>query len=146
MLIYYALANFWALFFSFFILRYYCLSLIYFNYWSSSWDLSSSACLLAEILLNKHCPTRIKHNPGTTNTYPTIVKFPGNFWTPEKSKIKVAMNGYKVIAKAGIIGSGNILVIKTKDTICPRESIIAIYIKPVKCKFEKRLHIPQKGS
>jgi hypothetical protein len=45
-----------------------------------------------------------------------------------------------------MIGSGNILVIRTKDIICPSESTIAINIKPAKCKFEKRLHIPQKES
>lgn len=65
---------------------------------------------------------------------------------PATSRIKVAIKGYRVIATAGIIGSGNIRLIITKETICPRDNIIAMYIKPAKCKLEKRLQMPQNES
>lgn len=65
---------------------------------------------------------------------------------PATSRIKVAMKGYRVIATAGMIGSGNIRLIMTKETICPKDSIIAMYIKPAKCRLENRLQIPQNES
>jgi hypothetical protein len=42
------------------------------------------------------------------------------------------MKGSNVIAKAGMIGSGNILVIKKMEMSCPRDRMMAINMKPEK--------------
>jgi hypothetical protein len=60
--------------------------------------------------------------------------------------MKDAMKGSSVIASAGIIGSGNILVIITSEIIWPKANIIAIYIKAEKCKLENKLQIPKNES
>lgn len=65
---------------------------------------------------------------------------------PPKSTIKEAKNGYRVIAIAGIIGSGNILVTKSTEMSWPKSSTIAIYMKEVKCESLMILKMPQNES
>jgi len=61
-------------------------------------------------------------------------------------KIYDAMNGSRVVARAGMMGSGNIRVTITSETICPSDSNIPMKRKPVKCLLEKILKKPQKES
>ena len=93
-----------------------------------------------------HWPTRIRQSPGTIIINPNMVKLPGSFWTPERSIRRVAMKGYRVMARAGMIGSGNMRLMATIEMICPKDKMIAIYMKPAKCLLEKMLQIPQKES
>ena len=58
--------------------------------------------------------------------------------------MKLAIKGSRVSARAGIIGSGNILVTKTTETICPKANTIAMYMKETKCSSLIKLKIPQK--
>lgn len=46
--------------------------------------------------------------------------------------MKLENTGSRVIASAGIIGSGNIREIMTIEIICPKDSRMAMYIKPAK--------------
>ena len=65
---------------------------------------------------------------------------------PVRSRNSVAMNGSSVMASAGTMGSGNMLVIMTIDIICPIKRIIAMYMNPAKCWSVKMLQMPQKES
>ena len=76
--------------------------------------------------------------------YPNIEKLPGRVWMFPSCTMKLAIKGSRVSAKAGIIGSGNILVTKTTDTICPKANTIAIYMNETKCSSLIKLKIPQK--
>ena len=58
--------------------------------------------------------------------YPYIEKYIGIVWTETRFKKNVAKKGYRVIAKAGIIGSENIFAINVKLRYVPKLKIIAI--------------------
>ena len=58
--------------------------------------------------------------------YPKIEKDPGILWTETKFKKKVAINGSRVIAKAGIIGSVNSFEIIVKLISIPTVRMTAI--------------------
>lgn len=102
----------------------------------------SSSCLDL-ILWNKHCPVKIKIIPGTTSKYPINENDPGRHCTPARSTMKLENIGSRVKAKAGMMGSGNILDIMTMDIICPRERMIAMYMNPEKWAYENKLNNPQ---
>jgi hypothetical protein len=56
------------------------------------------------------------------------------------------MKGSRVMANAGIMGSGNIRVIMKMEISWPNERMIAINMNPVKWRLENKLQIPQKES
>lgn len=119
---------------------------IYFSSLISSTLFFSYSCCLLEILWKRHCPTRMRASPGTMSKYPTKVHLPGILWISDKSRMREAMNGSRVMARAGMIGSGNILVIIKMEISWPSERMIAMNMKPEKWRFENRLQIPQKES
>lgn len=47
-------------------------------------------------------------------------------WTPTRLRKKVAKKGYKVMARAGMIGLANILDMEINDTSVPKLSTTAI--------------------
>ena len=70
--------------------------------------------------------------PGKIKIKPIIENYPGNICITPKSTIKLAKKGYKVMAIAGIIGSGNILDTIKTEINWPKSRTIAIYMNEVK--------------
>ena len=68
------------------------------------------------------------------------------FWIPDHYSKIVATTGYKVIARAGRIGSENSFEISTNDTNIPKHRTIDMYMKPAKCYWLKMLNHPNLGS
>lgn len=94
----------------------------------------------------KHWPMSTSIIPGKISMNPIIEKFPGKLCMFPKSIKKQARNGYSVMAIAGMIGSGNILVTIKTETIWPKARTIAMYKKEVKWESLNILNIPQNGS
>ena len=63
-------------------------------------------------------------------------------WTPTAWKSTVLMMGSRVMARAGTIGSGNILETMTKEINTPMPSKIDMYRKLVKWASVKRANTP----
>ena len=76
--------------------------------------------------MNKQFPINITITPGTISEYPMQAYEPGIVWTPTTWNKIVDIMGYKVIAKAGTMGSGNILVTMTKEMKTPIPKTIDI--------------------